>query len=197
MAPLAFWVAAASCAFAALLLGLLVSRPIPPAIDRAAFALRGRGIAAALFFTLLGRWRIVIPVGLIALGVAAALHDAVTPVLTLLVAHVISQGCNSMLKRLYGRRRPDDFIGPSEPEKSYPSGHAVTAIVFYGGFTLVATRAPFSAPLEILVLAGLMTCTLAIPWSRVALGAHYLTDVLGGTLFGLSWLCAALALYRW
>jgi len=44
----------------------------------------------------------------------------------------------------------------------------------------------------------LAVCAVAIPWSRLALGAHYATDVLGGLLLGAAWLCLVFAaLLRW
>jgi undecaprenyl-diphosphatase len=41
--------------------------------------------------------------------------------------------------------------------------------------------------------AALCALIVAIGWSRLALGAHYATDVLGGYLLGGAWLCLALA----
>jgi membrane-associated phospholipid phosphatase len=35
---------------------------------------------------------------------------------------------------------------------------------------------------------------IGIPWSRLALDAHYATDVIGGLVFGCGWLCATIAI---
>lgn len=167
-------------------------------MDRAAFVLRGHAVRAAFFFTLLGRWRIVTVLAALALFIAMLLREQLTPVLAILVTHGVSQATNSLLKVLYGRPRPYEFVTHHvEPEKSYPSGHAVTAIVFYGGFAVLATRAPFPPLVEIAVQCALVVCIIAIPWSRLALGAHYLSDVVGGTMLGIGWLGAAFALYPW
>ncbi len=50
-----------------------------------------------------------------------------------------------------------------------------------------------AAAVAVPVVAVLLVCAVGIPWSRLALGAHYLTDVAGGLLLGAAFLCAALA----
>ncbi len=76
---------------------------------------------------------------------------------------------------------------------SYPSSHAAIAIGFYG---LWAAPLYFSdLPKPVRAIGGLLLAILAaaIRWSRLALGAHYLTDIAGGVLLGLTAaaLCAA------
>jgi undecaprenyl-diphosphatase len=187
------WLAAAACAALALLLGVLVSSRGPAALDTAAFALRGHGVAVAFFFTLLGRWRVLFALGAVAVGIAMTLREALEPVLLLLGAQVVSQTTNSLLKLAFARKRPYAFIGRREREASYPSGHSLTAIVFFGGFAVLASGAPFPTAVGSVLVAALLVCALAIPWSRLALGAHYLTDVVGGVVLGAGWLCAFLA----
>jgi len=52
----------------------------------------------------------------------------------------------------------------------------------------------FTRPTAATAIVILVICIVGIPWSRLALGAHYLTDVAGGVLFGAGWLCITLAL---
>jgi membrane-associated phospholipid phosphatase len=100
------------------------------------------------------------------------------------------------LKLAFHRTRPDAWLHIREVDFSYPSGHSVTA-VFFVGLALLACDAPVPRPLVSTLVALLAVGAIGLPWSRLALGAHYLTDVIGGLLFGLGWLCiVAIALLR-
>jgi undecaprenyl-diphosphatase len=55
---------------------------------------------------------------------------------------------------------------------------------------------PFGTQWRIGSEALLAFCVIGIPWSRVALGAHYVTDVAGGLLYGVAWLFAYVTLVR-
>jgi undecaprenyl-diphosphatase len=82
-----------------------------------------------------------------------------------------------------------------EADRSYPSGHATTGIAFYLAlFMLVLDAHVVPRPIWIGALIGLGACSVGIPWSRLALGAHYLSDVAGGLLLGAGWLFVLLAL---
>jgi undecaprenyl-diphosphatase len=101
------------------------------------------------------------------------------------------------LKLLVQRHRPY-LIGPfvDWAGYSFPSGHAISATLLYG-FTCLAlwgvVRAKHWRALSVCVAAAI---TLLVGLSRIALGAHYLTDVLGGFIVGLSWLTGCLMTKR-
>jgi undecaprenyl-diphosphatase len=79
--------------------------------------------------------------------------------------------------------------------KSFPSGHAMSSTVVYGALLLVLlpavprARRPYA-------FAGTVLVVLAVAASRIALGVHYLTDVLAGIVLGLAWLAASAAAFR-
>jgi membrane-associated phospholipid phosphatase len=190
---------AIACFAAFGLLGVRVAGEPPGRLDVEFGALRGQATVLAVFFTRLGRWYAVTPIALIAAGAAAAasLHGATVIVVEVFVAQVLGQGAVDAFKRLFGRVRPDDWLHRFERGFSYPSGHATTAVVFYGGLAILAYRTP-EIPWHITpaLLTALLACVIGLPWSRIALGAHYATDVLGGLLFGVGWLCALMAVTR-
>ena len=74
--------------------------------------------------------------------------------------------------------------------KSFPSGHAMTSTVCYGALLLIFLPAlPRRWRLPVFALTALLVT--AIGFSRLALGVHYISDVLGGFVLGLAWLSAA------
>ncbi|HEV3085849.1 MAG TPA: phosphatase PAP2 family protein [Candidatus Elarobacter sp.] len=191
---LRLWVAALLCLCASIALGLYVSQRTPARIDVDAVALRGTAVDAALFFTALGRWPVLLGLGLAATAIAYKLRTGLTAVAIVYVTQILSQGASTLLKLGLHRTRPDGWLMIRETDFSYPSGHAATAVVFFVGFAILAWHAPFPRPAAAAISAVLLVCAIGIPWSRLALGAHYLTDVIGGLLLGAAFLCAALAL---
>jgi undecaprenyl-diphosphatase len=109
---------------------------------------------------------------------------------------LLSQGIVDRIKAVYRRIRPDDWLYHQELGFSFPSGHATTTAVFYGGLLVYAWCVPMPAALRIVVSLVLAAWIVGIPWSRVVLAAHYATDVTGGLLFGIAWLCLMLVVLR-
>jgi membrane-associated phospholipid phosphatase len=192
---LRWWLAALAFFVAFVLLGVSVCCRPPTTIDLDTLALRGHAVGLAAFFTSLGRWYVVVPVILAAATLAFLNRANAWPAGALAVWQILSQACGAAVKTLFGRPRPEHWLLYHETDYSYPSGHAVTAVVFYFGLLLIVARAgwiPRGAKRGLFV--ALSVCVVWIPWSRLALGAHYLTDVVGGLLFGAAWLCAAIAI---
>jgi membrane-associated phospholipid phosphatase len=94
---------------------------------------------------------------------------------------------NQSLKLIFQRPRPQLAWAQVQPEYSFPSGHSMNSIVFYVALALIVwviwgRRAGLPATVLAVVLA------LLIGTSRIYLGYHYFTDVLGGLLAGAAWL---------
>jgi undecaprenyl-diphosphatase len=191
---LRLWLVALVCAVLVLVLGALFAHRPPTSVDVAAGSLRGSAVPLALFFTGLGRWPVLLGLSVVAAGTAIALRTGLTAVAILYGAQIASQGANAGVKLLFHRARPDAWLHIHETDLSYPSGHAVTAVVFFVGFAILAWHAPLPRPVAGALVAALLVCAVGIPWSRLALAAHYFTDVLGGLLFGTAFVCAAFAL---
>ncbi|MEQ4304108.1 phosphatase PAP2 family protein [Plantactinospora sp. B6F1] len=92
------------------------------------------------------------------------------------------------LKELVGRLRPVvDIPVASAPGNSFPSGHALGSMVAYGALLLVFL--PAMRPRWRRLATGLVIAVVvAVGVTRIALGVHYLSDVLAGWLLGLAWL---------
>jgi undecaprenyl-diphosphatase len=104
------------------------------------------------------------------------------------------------LKVSFHRPRPVSFFGtPTPPTYSFPSGHALLSLCFYGAVAYLITRRFKSKSARILVwcVAGLLVGLIGL--SRIYLGVHYPSDVIAGYLTATVWVIGiALAdrLYR-
>ncbi len=102
-----------------------------------------------------------------------------------------------LLKSIWDRARPDAslvHVAIKYSGASFPSGHAVGGTLLYGTLaTLTWIHLP-KGRLRLVATVGLALLPLAIDASRVYLGAHWLSDVVGGTAFALALL---LILIRW
>ena len=94
----------------------------------------------------------------------------------------------SILKRTFKRKRPNINRLVNEKGYSYPSGHTMTAIIFYGFNIFLIIVSNIYMPLKISLIIILSTLILLIGYTRIYLGVHYLSDVIGALLFGSSYL---------
>lgn len=186
--------AAACIIFAAFaLLGRRVSAAPLGAMDARAVFFRGQATSLALAFTRSGRARGVTVLCALALAIFWILRWPLWIPLGMILSQIFSQTLVELLKARYRRTRPDYWLVGLEAGHSYPSGHATTAVVFFAGWAFVAIFSPLSPAVKYALAALLIAWAVGVSWSRLALGAHYLSDVAGGTLFGIAWLCAVAA----
>jgi membrane-associated phospholipid phosphatase len=98
------------------------------------------------------------------------------------------------LKEVFQRERPH-ITDPVALEQSYsfPSGHALGSAVSYGFimYLLVARRPPTRSRLA--MVGVLVVWVLVIGFTRLFLGLHHFTDVIGGFAAGTAWLAACLS----
>jgi len=108
------------------------------------------------------------------------------------LSFLIGLGANQIILLFVHRIRPYDagvthLIIPASADWSFPSDHATAA------FAIVAAFALQALPRRALVFGAM---ALLICWSRVFVGTHYFTDVLGGALTGIAAAVLIRALYR-
>jgi undecaprenyl-diphosphatase len=102
---------------------------------------------------------------------------------------------NPALKEVYRRARPSgiEALGTAHGY-SFPSGHAMGAILLFGSLAYVIYFSiEHSRRLRVLAVTLCALLTLIIGMSRVYLGVHYLSDVLAGFAAGLCWLAVCLS----
>ncbi len=99
----------------------------------------------------------------------------------------------SLAKVLFQRPRPTAAVYV-ESTMSFPSGHATIAIALWGFLTYLAVHHATKRWHKILLGCCGLTLILAIGFSRLYLGVHFFTDVLGGYLLGLLWLMIGIRL---
>ncbi|MEU8896082.1 phosphatase PAP2 family protein [Nocardia sp. NPDC048505] len=105
---------------------------------------------------------------------------------------------NGVVKELVARLRPVvETPVHSAGGWSFPSGHAMSSLICYGVLVLVFAPSQRVWPRRILV-GAVVAIVAVIGGSRVALGVHYVSDVLGGWLLGALWLVlTTVAFQRW
>ena len=95
---------------------------------------------------------------------------------------------NQLLKNILQRPRPNEFRIIEETGYSFPSGHSMVSMAFYGYLIYLIYRYVKNKYLKwtLIVLLIILICTIGI--SRIYLGVHYTSDVLGGFLISISYL---------
>jgi undecaprenyl-diphosphatase len=100
---------------------------------------------------------------------------------------------NELVKQLVHRHRP--FVdGPFVDWSGYSfaSGHTIGATLLYGQLLLFVLPVLKARHWRLLCIISAISLVLLVGFSRIALGAHFLTDVLAAIVFGVLWLAFCL-----
>ena len=95
---------------------------------------------------------------------------------------------NQLLKRILQRPRPTEFRIVEETGYSFPSGHSMVSMAFYGYLIYLIYRYVKNKYIKWLSISLLSILICLIGISRICLGVHYTSDVLGGFLISISYL---------
>jgi membrane-associated phospholipid phosphatase len=101
---------------------------------------------------------------------------------------------NSALKGLYSRPRTS-FENPIVTPRgwSFPSGHAMTTWIAMGMLVYLSLEFVKSPPRRAMIVTAALAFSVSMGFSRMVIGAHYLTDVLAGFAAGTVWLGACVS----
>jgi membrane-associated phospholipid phosphatase len=103
---------------------------------------------------------------------------------------------NSAIKLALHRARPGEMHYDGVSVFSFPSGHSTTNVVLYGFLIIIMSRKlPFVMRIPVVITLVLFVGLIA--FSRLYLGAHWLSDVAGGLFFGSAWLALLALFYMW
>ena len=104
---------------------------------------------------------------------------------------------NVGLKAIYARMRPDALTAlVSEKWYSYPSGHAMDSFIVFGTLVYIALRQPWPWVWKSACVAIGATAVLLISFSRVYLGVHWSSDIVGGWSAATAWLFFAVLAFE-
>jgi len=101
---------------------------------------------------------------------------------------VIITGLNILLKRILQRPRPTEFRLIDETGYSFPSGHSMISMAFYGYLIYIIYKYVKNTKLKWSLITLLIILIVSIGVSRIYLGVHYTSDVLAGFLISISYL---------
>ena len=95
---------------------------------------------------------------------------------------------NQLLKRILQRPRPEEFRIINESGYSFPSGHSMISMAFYGYLIYLIYKYVKNKYLKWFLITILGILIISIGISRIYLGVHYTSDVLAGFLISISYL---------
>ncbi len=137
--------------------------------------------------------QVIGPIAILLSIVAFMVRAWRTRILFSIAMLLLSWRAADFLQHYFARARPMDWVVKHETTFSYPSSHAAIAFGFYGLWAVMMYWSDLSAVVRRVGALLLAVLTVAICWSRLALGAHYVTDLVGGALLAVGLVAAGLA----
>lgn len=92
---------------------------------------------------------------------------------------------NQILKRIFRRPRPILINLINESGYSFPSGHSMISVVFYGFFMYLIWKKDWKLSIKLLLSIPLGILIILVGISRIYLGVHFASDVIGAYMMGI------------
>ena len=153
----------------------------------------GHGALFAWWLTWLGYVFVLAPACIALIVFAIRFPQWRSHVIFSIIAMLLAWQGADFFQHFFARPRRLDWIVKHEAAFSYPSSHAAIAAAFYLLWSLFVARSNLAGRAWIALVLALLG--FGILWARLALGAHYFTDVLGGVLLGVVVVGALAALW--
>ena len=142
---------------------------------------------AMIFISVLGSFKFYVTVGGV-IVIWLCFKKRIAEGIMLVVCSGGSGLMTLLIKDIVMRFRPDMMPVIIETGYSFPSGHSVTAVCFYGYLAFLYWIYGKSPVIRRVGIIGAVLMILGIGISRIYLGVHFPTDVIGGYVGGLMWL---------
>jgi undecaprenyl-diphosphatase len=146
--------------------------------------------------TWLGSSFFIVPFGIVVGGYVWRRRRSWRPLVMMAAAFLGAAGLYDIVKPAVGRARPPAALQVGGPDigRAFPSGHATQTISVYGMLAVVLILA-YAPRRRWPLVIGAALVTLVVGASRLYLGVHWLTDVLGGYALGLAWLSLVMVIF--
>jgi undecaprenyl-diphosphatase len=150
-----------------------------------------------LLITLLGKHQFLIPANLILIFYFLLVKKQTWFSIRVITIAISSLVLMLLLKQLFQRKRPLSPLLKAAKGLSFPSGHAIMAVTFYGLLIYILQHSITIDWLKWLVIVLVTLLIILIGFSRIYLRVHYASDVAAGFIIGLLWLLISLAVLKW
>jgi len=150
-----------------------------------------------LFITFLGKHQFLIPANLILIFYFLLVKKQTWFSIRVITIAISSLVLMLLLKQLFQRKRPLSPLLKAAKGLSFPSGHAIMAVTFYGLLIYILQHSITIDWLKWFVTVLVIVLIILIGFSRVYLRVHYASDVAAGFIIGLLWLLISLAVLKW
>lgn len=149
-----------------------------------------------LFITFLGKHQFLIPANLLLIFYFLFVKRETWFSIRVITISISSLLLMLLLKQLFRRKRPLSPLLKAAKGLSFPSGHAIMSVTFYGLLIYILQHIISNEGLKLLVIMLLVFLIIGIGYSRIYLRVHYASDVAAGFIIGLLWLIISLAVLK-
>jgi undecaprenyl-diphosphatase len=169
--------------------------------DLAVFAFLDQHVSEPLndimmFFTFLGTHKFLIPANLALVAYFLFIRKRKWYSIKIPAISASSVALMFILKHFFNRPRPDVPLLYEAKGLSFPSGHALMSVTFYGLLIYIAYQSEERPWLKWTLIVLLSLLILVVGFTRIYLRVHYTTDVIAGFSIGILWLVFSLWMLR-